>query len=117
MDHHLRLEQLEFVHRTVDVASWVWDIRADRVQWFGDADALLGLRPGSYNGRFGQYLSFVHPEDAPAAKQTLIECLRGTRSSYRTQERLLRPDGDVRWLEAIGHARDSPAGRGARAVG
>jgi PAS domain S-box-containing protein len=117
MDHHLRLEEFEFVHRTADVASWVWDIRADRVQWFGDADRLLGLRPGSHTGRFGQYLSLLHPEDAPAARQTLIECLRGTRSSYRTEERLLRPDGDVRWLEAIGQAEYSAEGRALRMVG
>lgn len=117
MDPHLRLEQFEFVHRTADVASWVWDIRADKVQWYGDADGLLGLRPGSYTGRFGEYLSLLHPEDAPAAKQTLIECLRGTRSSYRTQERLLRPDGDVRWLEATGQAEYSAEGQALRMVG
>lgn len=117
MDIHKRLEQLEFVHRTADVASWVWDIAADSVHWFGDPEGLLGLQPGSYSGRFGQYLTLLHPDDAPAAKQTLVECLRGARSSYRTEERLLRPDGDVRWLETFGQAEYAPDGRATRMAG
>ena len=33
MDIQKRLDQLEFVHRTADVASWVWDIAGDSVQF------------------------------------------------------------------------------------
>ena len=88
MDIHKRLEQLEFVHRTADVASWVWDIAGDSVQWFGDPEGLLGLEPGSHSGRFCQYLSLLHPEDVPAARRTFVECLRGERPTYRTEERV-----------------------------
>jgi PAS domain S-box-containing protein len=117
MDIQKRLEQLEFVHRTADVASWVWDIAGDSVQWFGDAEGLLGLKPGSHSGRFGQYLSLLHPEDAPAARRTLVECLRGERPTYRTEERLLGPDGDVRWLETFGQAEYAGDGRATRMAG
>ena len=117
MDIQKRLEQLEFVHRTADVASWVWDIPGDSVQWFGDPEALLGLEPGTYGGRFGQYLTLLHPDDVLAARQTLVECLRGVRPSYRTEERLLRPDGDVRWLETFGQAEYAPDGRATRMAG
>jgi len=42
-----RLRRLEFVHRTAGLTSWVWDIAADDVQWFGDPETLLELAPGS----------------------------------------------------------------------
>jgi PAS domain S-box-containing protein len=117
MDIEKRLEQLEFVHRTANVASWVWDLRADAVQWFGDPEGLLGLERGSHNGRFEQYLSLLHPEDVPAAKRTFVACLRGERPSYRTEERLLRADGEVRWLETFGQAEYAPDGSVVRMAG
>lgn len=100
-----------------DVASWVWDIPQDAVQWFGNPEGLLGLQAGSYSGRFSQYLTALHPDDAPAAKQTLIDCLRGRRPTYRTQERVVRPDGEVRWVEAIGQGEYAADGRAVRLAG
>jgi PAS domain S-box-containing protein len=100
-----------------NVASWVWDVADNSVQWFGNPDGLLGLRPGTYSGRFPQYLSLLHPDDVPAAKQTLIDCLRGTRPVYRTHERVVRPGGDVRWVEAFGQGQYTPDGRAVRLAG
>ncbi len=98
------LEQLEFVHRTAGLTSWIWEVASDRVQWFGDPDALLGLPPGGFSGRFDDYLARLHPEDAGAAKRTYVDCLKGRLSAWRSEERLLQPDGSVRWLETFGRA-------------
>jgi PAS domain S-box-containing protein len=112
-----RLDQLEFVHRTAGVTSWVWDVREDRVQWFGEPEALLGLAPGSYSGRFPDYLSLLHPDDVPQARQTYVDCLTGARPSYRSEERLVRRDGSVRWLECFGRAEYGAGGRAVRMAG
>jgi PAS domain S-box-containing protein len=112
-----RLDQLEFVHRTAGVTSWVWDVSEDRVQWFGEPEALLGLAPGSYSGRFPDYLSLLHPDDAPSARQTYVDCLTGTRPTYRSEERLVRRDGSVRWLECFGRAEYGASGRAVRMAG
>ncbi|MGE5639253.1 MAG: sensor histidine kinase [Clostridia bacterium] len=98
------LEQLEFVHRTAGLTSWIWEVRADRVQWFGDPDALLGLPPGGFSGRFDDYLARLHPEDVAAAKRTYVDCLKGRLAAWRSEERLVRPDGSMRWLETFGRA-------------
>src|SRR6185312_14350135 len=112
-----RLDQLEFVHRTAGITSWVWDVAEDRVQWFGEPEALLGLAPGSYSGRFPDYLSLLHPDDAPQARQTYLDCLTGTRPTYRSEERLVRRDGAVRWLECFGRAEYAENGRAVRMAG
>jgi PAS domain S-box-containing protein len=112
-----RLDQLEFVHRTASLTSWVWDVHNDRVQWFGEPEGLFGLEPGSYSGRFPDYLSLLHPEDAPQARQTYVDCLTGARPAYRSEERLLRRDGSVRWLECFGRAEYGEGGRAVRMAG
>lgn len=112
-----RLDQLEFVHRTAGITSWVWDVEEDRVQWFGEPDALFGLAPGSYSGRFPDYLSLLHPEDAPQARRTYVDCLTGSRPAYHSEERLIRRDGSVRWLECFGRAEYGANGRALRMAG
>lgn len=112
-----RLDQLEFVHRTAGITSWVWDVAEDRVQWFGEPESLFGLAPGSYGGRFPDYLSLLHPEDAPQARRTYVDCLTGSRPAYHSEERLLRRDGSVRWLECFGRAEYGANGRALRMAG
>lgn len=112
-----RLSQLEFVHRTADLTSWVWEIGSDEIQWFGEPDRLLGLAPGAFSGRFTEYLQRLHPEDIGAAKQTFIECLKGACTSYRSEERVLWPDGSLRWVETFGRAEYAGDGRAVRMAG
>ncbi len=112
-----RLGQLQFVHRAARIASWVWDVAAGSVEWFGDIDALLGLAPGRFSGRFQDYLGHVHPDDALAAKQTYIDCLKGRTPDYRSEERVLLPGGGVRWVETSGRADYGPDGRAVRMAG
>jgi diguanylate cyclase (GGDEF)-like protein len=112
-----RLRRLEFVHRTAGLTSWVWDIAADDVQWFGDPETLLEIEPGSFSGRFCDYLPRLHPEDMARAKQTFIDCLKGVLPRYRGEERLIRRDGSVRWVETFGQAEYGADGRAIRMTG
>lgn len=111
------LAHLQFVHRAMALTSWVWDIAGDRVQWFGEPHRLLGVDAASFGGRFAEYLQRMHPEDAPAARRTFIECLKGARTSYRSVERVVCPRGGVRWLEVVGHTEYSADGRAVRMAG
>jgi len=117
MNLEQRLRKLEFVHRTARLTSWVWDVENDTVHWFGEPEALLCFAHGTFNGRFAEYLSRVHPEDAPRAKQTFIDCLKGRLPHYRGEERLVRPDGSVRWVETFGEAEYGADGRAVRMAG
>jgi diguanylate cyclase (GGDEF)-like protein len=112
-----RLRRLEFVHRTARLTSWVWDIETDSVNWFGEPEALLELQPGTFSGRFCDYLPRLHPDDVPQARQTFIDCLKGLRPHYRTEERMIRADGTVRWLETFGQAEYGADGRAVRMAG
>lgn len=113
---HESAGQLEFVHRTAGLTSWIWEVSPDRVTWYGDVDALLGLPAGGFSGRFEEYLSRLHPQDIGASRRTYVECLKGLRPTYRSEERLLRADGAVRWVETFGRG-EYRDGRAVRLAG
>jgi PAS domain S-box-containing protein len=112
-----RSAQLEFVHDAAGVVSWVWDIAADRFEWFGDRDAPLGLPPGTFSGRYQDYLARVHPDDVAGARRAFVDCLKGRQPAYRAEERLMFPDGSVHWLETFGRAEYGRDGRAVRMAG
>ncbi|MGH8993216.1 MAG: LuxR C-terminal-related transcriptional regulator [Acidimicrobiia bacterium] len=54
--------------------------------------------------------ALVHPLDRPAEQARLAELVSGARTRYRLEQRYVRPDGEVRWVEVV-------ASRGARKKG
>jgi len=109
--------QFRLAQEALGFVTWIWDVRDDRVQWYGDMSRLLGLAPGSFSGRFEDYLTFVHPEDVAGARATFLDCLKGKRPEYRAVERVVWPDGSVHWLETYGRAEYGADGRAVRAAG
>jgi PAS domain S-box-containing protein len=97
-------EHFALAQQALGFVTWIWNGSGDRAQWLGDLSPLLGLPPGSYSGSYKDYQRFLHPEDVLPSHRTLKECLRGVRPEYRTEERVVWPDGSVHWLETYGRA-------------
>ena len=110
-------EQFELVQEALGIVTWIWDLEADLVRWQGDASRLLGLPPGRFAGRFADYLARVHPEDARKARQIYVDCMKGRHPEYRSEERVVWPDGSVHWLETYGRAEYGADGRAIRMAG
>jgi two-component system, sensor histidine kinase and response regulator len=109
--------QLALVQEALGLVTWVWDLPGNDVRWYGDLAPLLGLPPKTYSGRFQDWLRVVHPDDAEPSRQRLRACLKGQRSAYRAEERVVWPDGSVRWLETHGRGLYGSDGRALRLVG
>ena len=106
-----RADQLALAQEAIGLTTWIWDVKEDRMQWYGDMGALLGHPPRKFTGDFQIYLDALHPDDRRAARRTFIECLKGKRPQYRTEERVIWPDGSVHWLETYGRGSYRADGR------
>ncbi len=106
-----RVEALALVQEALGTCTWVWDVRRDRVRWHGDPSQLLGLAHGTLPPGFRDYFEHVHPDDRAASRAVHRACLKGERQAYRTEERIVWPDGTVRWLETYARGRYDKAGR------
>jgi len=108
---HAANASLALAQQALGLCTWVWDVRRDRITWYGDLSVLLGLTAGTFSGRFSEYLQHVHPEDRARARALYVACLRGERDEYHSEERVVLPDGTLRWLEVYGRAKRGAGGR------
>ncbi|HUK39767.1 MAG TPA: MASE1 domain-containing protein, partial [Candidatus Acidoferrales bacterium] len=83
------------------MGAWEWDIIKNRVTWSPGLEAIHGLAPGTFGGRFEDFKQDIHPDDLSAVL-TQIQRTLAQRSDYHVTYRIIRPSGDVRWLEAFG---------------
>jgi diguanylate cyclase (GGDEF)-like protein/PAS domain S-box-containing protein len=112
-----RVTQFVLAQEALGICTWIWDVERGSIEWFGDPSSMLGLAPHGFGGHFGEYLALLHAEDRARSRATLVECLKGVRPTYRNEERIVMPDGSVRWLEAYGRGRYADDGRALEIAG
>lgn len=77
-------------------------------EWVTDAiEQVHGRRPDEVVG--SRWLDVVHPDDRDAYHETLRELLAG--KHVEVELRILRPDGEVRWISGVARRADSSDGK------
>ena len=79
--------------------SFEWDIAADEVSWSEELYRIFGLQPGEIQATFEGYLERVHPEEREERRR-VIEKVLETGQAATGEHRIVRPDGEVRWVES-----------------
>ena len=93
--------------------GWSADLRTGRNRLFGDLQTMYGIPAYNYNGYFGEFRKYVHPEDRERVEAALAEA-KEKREPYVADYRVVRPDGEERWISARGkyyYARDGEVER------
>lgn len=83
------------------MGTWDWDIATSRTTWSATLERIHGLEPGTFSGTFEAFQSDILPEDRPRVLEAIEKTLE-TGSDYAIEYRIVRPDGETRWLEARG---------------
>lgn len=107
--------RLQMAQDAGEVGLWDWDAETGEGYWSPTLYRNLGLQP-SEHANFRNLLEVVHPEDREWVRQSNISALR-TGKMAPTEYRIVRPDGEVRWLLSRGEMLQNGAGRVVRAVG
>lgn len=105
----------------VGLAAYVWDVASDRLDWTGDAHAVLGLDPAVSIDAGARFATLFDPE----ALTTRREAVFGARSAdegqgvaFEVDYPLTRGGRDQKlWIEDRGRWRAGPDGRPATVVG
>ncbi len=79
-----------------EVGSWECDLATDQVTWSHQLCRMAGLAPGEHPTTLEGFSALVHPEDRAQWVQSVRQTLEvgASESDYR----LVRRDGDVRWV-------------------
>ncbi len=108
-------ERLRLAVEGAGMGTWDHDLATGRVIANDRLFELLGLDP-STPLTFKRFASMIHPDDRDRAVSGVASWLR--RGGESTDEfRIVRPDGEVRWLAGIGRVYHDADGRPVRAAG
>ena len=93
--------QLDVAQKITHIGSWEWNVRTNRVAWSDELYRIYGLEPQSCDITLESFLARVHPDDRESTMTAVRAALRdGGKFAY--PERIVRPDGSVRYLETVG---------------
>lgn len=93
--------QLEELQRLAKLGSWEYDTGEDRVTWTDGLYHIYGLTRDTFPATFEGYLALAHPDDRDRVARTVRDALERA-GSFEFEERIIRPDGNVRTLVCVG---------------
>jgi PAS domain S-box-containing protein len=108
-------DRLTLAVGAAQLGVWDWDVQSGDVVWDATNERIFGLREGGFDGRVETFRSFVHPEDLERVQKAIAAALEGAR--YAISFRIVRRDGEVRWLAVQGHFQRTPVGNPLRLLG
>lgn len=96
-------EDLRLALAAGSMGTWVWDRRTGSVTRNRNLQTLYGLDPDEATGTFDDWVELVHPEDRERVLSQVEQAMaQGGTGTYELEHRVLRPDGEVRWLARRG---------------
>jgi len=95
--------------RIASLGSWHLDLRSNRLQWSDETYRMLGVSADSFTPDVESFLQLVHPQDRDKLMAERGPALAG-RQPHDVVVRIVRPDGEVRYMHERAEARFDEAG-------
>jgi PAS domain S-box-containing protein len=109
-------KRLRLALQAATAGSFEWDHSTKRVVWSAEHYSLLGYEPFSLEPTYETWRSHVHPDDLGQVEAEIAEAIRQRRDMDLVY-RIIRADGETRWVNRRGHTFYDEAGQGLRTVG
>lgn len=106
-------EHLRVAIEATGLGLWTWDTILDRVEWSPRMCEIMGRTGGLAPDA---YAEVVHPEDRALVQSSMARVLTGEEDAW-TAHRIVRPDGEVRWIIPCGRVSRDEWGQPVRIVG
>lgn len=94
-------KHLEETQRLTHVGTWEWDVAPDKIVWSDELYRIFGVTPETFTPTLRAALSFVHPDDRESV-EAIVERAVTEHTAFECQYRVVRPDGEVRCVYALG---------------
>ena len=108
-------KRLNLAADSADLGLWEWDIVRNEI-WITDSGRSLFGFGGSEKLDFDRFRSRLHPEDRESVLNGVENSLR-TGAEYRSEYRVVLPNGQLRWIAGRGHVECNGDGQPARMRG
>ncbi len=86
-------------HDLAEIGSWEYDLATQTTVWSEKMFAIHGMAPQAGAPDFARIAAMVHPEDRDRWGRMIEDVVR-TKLPQEIEFRIIRPDGECRWLHA-----------------
>ncbi|HEY0903693.1 MAG TPA: response regulator, partial [Marmoricola sp.] len=94
-------QRVDKAQQLAGMGDYDWHIPTDTNRWSDQLYRIYGYEPQSFNATYEKFLSNIHPDDRSRI-QELHQRAYATGEPYQMIERIVRPDGEVRYLSSNG---------------
>ena len=91
------------------IGSWEWDLRTGTVAWSDQLYRNLGVEPDVTQVTAQGPMEFIHPDDRSAVEATVEKAL-ASGEEFSWEARIIRSDGEHRWVRVMGLVRRAADG-------
>ena len=104
-------ERLTLALDVSGLGTWDRDLSTNKIVWSEGMYRIFGRRRDQFSGFPDEVLSFVHPEDRTAFRKVFDESTHGQTPGFDQEFRIVRPDGETRWVLRRAQVIRTPDGR------
>ncbi|MCC6207061.1 MAG: PAS domain S-box protein, partial [Gammaproteobacteria bacterium] len=109
-DLQRRERQLAEAQSIAHIGSWEYNPSTRRLAWSVEMFRIYGVNPETHPPSVDGMMALVHMDDRPTMRTWINDCAAGRRP-HALEFRILRPDGEMRYMEGHGHLVTNERGR------
>lgn len=109
-------QRLAFALHATGMGAWCSDLKTGRFWWSQEMEKLFGRVPGEFSGTYEGFVAYIHPEDQDFVKRAIIRTTDHGKD-FEIEHRIVRPDGQVRWIMTRGRLVLDQAGSATQIIG
>ncbi|HKK61406.1 MAG TPA: PAS domain S-box protein, partial [Bacteroidales bacterium] len=87
--------------RIAHLGSWEMEIQTGKTFWSDEFFRICGFEPGSLEPSSEKGFEIIHPDDRKRAGKAVEDSIASGKP-YKIEKRIVRPDGEVRWVRSEG---------------
>jgi PAS domain S-box-containing protein len=109
-------KSLVLAQQSAGAGIWDWDMTTDKLNWSLELFSLFGLDPFRTDASFDLWQKIIHPEDRQTASDRIKSAIQN-HQQLNSESRVILPDGEVRWINALGNTAYDEQGNALRMSG
>lgn len=96
---------LKQAQRIAKIGIWEWNVQTGEITWSSELYSIYGLNPETFVPTISSFMKYIHPEDHRLL-ETMINDIISKGISIAFDFRIIRADGNTRYLNTIGDITD-----------
>ena len=108
--------QLRLALEATKTGIWKWSLLTDTVTLTPEFYEIHGLDRAAFDGTSAAFFRLVHPDDH-VRQEAIVRAAIDDHTLFHSEFRVIRPGGEVLWVENLGRASYDPGGKPVRMLG